>query len=58
MYFAAGIAGADEGSRCIGVAHATAAFGPYTPVGNAPLVCPVVAGVPARGRHPADPGAR
>ena len=56
MYFAAGIAGADENSRCIGVAHATAAFGPFTPVGNAPLVCPVVAGRAPRGRHPADPG--
>jgi arabinan endo-1,5-alpha-L-arabinosidase len=46
MYFAAPIAGADENSRCIGVAVSKAAFGPYTPVGNAPLVCPVVPGVP------------
>src|SRR4051794_22612314 len=52
MYFAAGISGADESSRCIGVAHAKAAYGPYTPVGNAPLVCPVVPGVPRAGDRP------
>ncbi len=46
MYFAAPIAGADENSRCIGVAVSKAAYGPYTPVGNAPLVCPVVPGIP------------
>ncbi len=46
MYYAAPIAGADENSRCIGVAVSKAAYGPYTPIGNAPLVCPVVPGVP------------
>jgi hypothetical protein len=46
MYFAAGISGADVNSRCIGVATSHTAFGPYTPVGSAPLVCPVVPGVP------------
>ncbi len=46
MYFAAGVAGADPESRCIGVARSHTAFGPYTPVGSAPLVCPVVPGVP------------
>ncbi len=52
MYYAAPIAGYDANSRCIGVAHAKAATGPYTPVGNAPLVCPVVPGVPRAGDTP------
>jgi hypothetical protein len=52
MYYAAPIAGADENSRCIGVAVAKQAFGPFTPVGNAPLVCPVVPGVPRAGDTP------
>ena len=52
MYYAAGIAGADPNSRCIGVAVSRTAFGPYTPVGNAPLVCPVVPGVPRAADNP------
>jgi hypothetical protein len=52
MYYAAPIAGADENSRCIGVAVSKKAFGPFTPVGNAPLVCPVVPGVPRAGDTP------
>ena len=52
MYYAAPIAGADPNSRCIGVAVAKAAYGPFTPVGNAPLVCPVVPGVPRAGDTP------
>ena len=52
MYYAAGIAGADPNSRCIGVAVSKKAFGPFTPVGNAPLVCPVVPGVPRAADNP------
>ncbi len=52
MYFAAPISGYDENSRCIGVAVAKSAFGPFTPVGNAPLVCPVAPGVPRAGDTP------
>ena len=52
MYYAAPIAGADENSRCIGVAYSKKSFGPFTPIGNAPLVCPVVPGVPRAGDTP------
>ncbi len=46
MYYAAEVIGAEENSRCIGVAYSKTAFGPYTPIGSAPLVCPLVPGVP------------
>ena len=52
MYFAASIAGADPNSRCIGVARSHTAFGPFTPYGNRPLVCPVVPGVPTAADAP------
>jgi arabinan endo-1,5-alpha-L-arabinosidase len=53
MYYAAPIAGADESSRCIGVAYSKKSFGPFTPIGNTPLVCPVVPGVPRAAENPA-----
>jgi len=34
MYYAAPIAGADENSRCIGVAYSKKSFGPFTPIGE------------------------
>jgi arabinan endo-1,5-alpha-L-arabinosidase len=46
MYYAAEIAAAGDGSRCIGVAYSKKSYGPYTPIGNAPLVCPLGPGVP------------
>lgn len=40
LYFAAPVKGKTGTSRCIGVATSTSAKGTFTPVGNAPLVCP------------------
>jgi arabinan endo-1,5-alpha-L-arabinosidase len=40
LYFTAPTAGLAPGGRCIGVATAPTASGPFTPYGDAPLVCP------------------
>ncbi len=40
LYFTAPAAGLPPGGRCIGVATAATAAGPFTPYGDAPLVCP------------------
>ena len=48
LYYSALVAGLAPGGRCIGVATATTAAGPFTPSGDAPLVCPPrVGAVPA-----------
>ncbi len=44
LYYSALVAGLAPGSRCIGAATAPTATGPFTPVGDAPLVCPPTTG--------------
>ncbi|MCY7400528.1 MAG: family 43 glycosylhydrolase [Nocardioides sp.] len=46
LYFAAPVRGLGEHGRCIGVARATRARGPFRPVGRSPLVCPSYADAP------------
>lgn len=40
LYYATPVRGMGEHGRCIGVARADSARGPFRPVGSAPLVCP------------------
>jgi beta-xylosidase len=47
LYYATPVRGMGEHGRCIGVARADSARGPFRPVGSAPLVCPSYAGTPA-----------
>ena len=49
LYYSALVAGLTPGARCIGVATAATATGPFTPYGEAPLVCP-----PRLGAVPAE----
>ena len=44
LYYSALVAGLAPGSRCIGAATAATATGPFTPAGDAPLVCPPTTG--------------
>lgn len=46
LYYSALVAGLTPGARCVGVATATTAAGPFTPFGEAPLVCPPRLDVP------------
>ena len=46
LYYAAPVRGMGEHGRCIGVARATRARGPFRPVGRSPLVCPSYADAP------------
>lgn len=46
LYYATPVRGMGEHGRCIGVARATSARGPFRPVGRAPLVCPSYARTP------------
>jgi arabinan endo-1,5-alpha-L-arabinosidase len=46
LYFAAPVRGIVERGRCIGVAVADGARGPFRPVGAGPLVCPSYAATP------------
>ena len=46
LYYATPVRGMGEHGRCIGVARATSARGPFRPVGSAPLVCPAYAATP------------
>ena len=47
LYYATPVRGMGEHGRCIGVARADAARGPFRPVGRSPLVCPSYARTPA-----------
>ncbi|HSU02721.1 MAG TPA: family 43 glycosylhydrolase [Nocardioides sp.] len=47
LYYATPVRGMGEHGRCIGVARAGSARGPFRPVGAAPLVCPSYARTPA-----------
>ena len=47
LYYATPVRGIGETGRCIGVARADSARGPFRPVGRAPLVCPTYARTPA-----------
>lgn len=47
LYYATPVKGMGEHGRCIGVARADDARGPFRPVGSAPLVCPSYARTPA-----------
>jgi arabinan endo-1,5-alpha-L-arabinosidase len=49
LYYSALVAGLSPGARCIGTATAATATGPFTPYGDAPLVCP-----PRLGAVPAE----
>ena len=46
LYYAAPVRGMGEHGRCIGVARADRARGPFRPVGRSPLVCPSYANAP------------
>ena len=46
LYYATPVRGMGEHGRCIGVARAASARGPFRPVGRAPLVCPSYAATP------------
>ncbi len=46
LYYATPVRGLGEHGRCIGVARADSARGPFRPVGSAPLVCPSYARTP------------
>ena len=58
MYYAAGIAGADPNSRCIGVAVSKHGLRPLHPRRQRAAGVPGGARSPARRRQPADQGAR
>ena len=46
LYYAAPVRGMGEHGRCIGVARASSARGPFRPVGRSPLACPSYADAP------------
>jgi len=46
LYYSAPAAGLNPGGRCIGAAFSTLPTGPFTPVGEVPLVCPARVGQP------------
>jgi len=56
LYFAAPVAGMNASSRCIGVAASSSATGQFTPVGDAPLVCPAAAATPPAADQMIDAG--
>ena len=49
VYYSALVGGLNPGARCLGVATAATATGPFTPSGDVPLVCP-----PRPGALPAE----
>ncbi len=56
LYFAAPVGGMSSSSRCIGVAVSQSATGNFTPVGDAPLVCPAAASTPPAADQLIDAG--